>query len=106
MASPPGRPKPGWYPDPRESGLRRYWDGREWTSHVSPAESEGEAPWRYRGPRPRSNNLVIAGWVTAFLFPPAGIVVAIGLLRRNERAQAYAIGAVAAAVLVVVLVAT
>ncbi|MGB3763667.1 MAG: RDD family protein [Ornithinimicrobium sp.] len=28
--------QPGWYDDPRESDLLRYWDGVQWTNHTSP----------------------------------------------------------------------
>jgi uncharacterized protein DUF2510 len=32
---PPGAdPAPGWFPDPRHSGARRYWDGDFWTEHL------------------------------------------------------------------------
>ena len=32
---PPGAdPAPGWYPDPRDSAARRYWDGDFWTEHL------------------------------------------------------------------------
>lgn len=26
----------GWYPDPDGSGQLRYWDGGQWTTHISP----------------------------------------------------------------------
>ncbi len=26
----------GWYPDPLDLGQVRYWDGRDWTEHVTP----------------------------------------------------------------------
>ena len=25
-----------WYPDPQDPGRLRYWDGSEWTAHVTP----------------------------------------------------------------------
>lgn len=33
-------PVAGWYPDPAGSGQQRYWDGVQWTDHLS-----GPAPW-------------------------------------------------------------
>jgi|HubBroStandDraft_3_1064219.scaffolds.fasta_scaffold536294_1 hypothetical protein len=29
-------PAPGWYPDPRDPSLVRYFDGRVWTSSTQP----------------------------------------------------------------------
>ena len=29
----------GWYDDPNDAGLLRYWDGVVWTSHVAPKKS-------------------------------------------------------------------
>lgn len=28
-------PAPGWYKDPNQPGMLRYWDGKQWTSHVA-----------------------------------------------------------------------
>lgn len=27
----------GWYPDPQQQGVQRYWDGTAWTQHTAPA---------------------------------------------------------------------
>ena len=29
-------PAEGWFPDPAEPGLLRYWDGAQWTAHTAP----------------------------------------------------------------------
>ena len=29
-------PEPGWYPDPEDAALARYWDGYEWTEQRRP----------------------------------------------------------------------
>ncbi|HET6968487.1 MAG TPA: thermonuclease family protein [Ornithinibacter sp.] len=32
-----GQPAPGWFPDPFDPARRRWWDGRQWTTHLHPA---------------------------------------------------------------------
>lgn len=29
----------GWYPDPQEAHLERYWDGERWAEEVRPTEA-------------------------------------------------------------------
>lgn len=33
---PPPSAPPGWYPDPDQDALQRYWDGSQWTEHTAP----------------------------------------------------------------------
>lgn len=39
-------PPAGWYPEPGDPRWVRYWDGAQWTTHLSPSHTLGEA-----GPR-------------------------------------------------------
>src|SRR4051812_13220290 len=38
----------GWYPDPHNQAAQRYWDGVQWTQHVS----GGPPPPTYAAPQP------------------------------------------------------
>ncbi|MBL5973928.1 MAG: DUF2510 domain-containing protein [Candidatus Leucobacter sulfamidivorax] len=35
---------PGWYPDPYDSQVQRYWDGERWTEHTHPLAGTAQAP--------------------------------------------------------------
>jgi hypothetical protein len=36
---PPNHPAAGWYADPHEAQMVRYWDGAGWTGSVAPAST-------------------------------------------------------------------
>lgn len=33
---------PGWYPDPMDSAILRWWDGAEWSDRIKPVDGEAE----------------------------------------------------------------
>jgi outer membrane murein-binding lipoprotein Lpp len=34
----------GWYPDPNDPTIVRWWDGQQWTSHTHPRSHESSSP--------------------------------------------------------------
>lgn len=110
----PGEPQAGWYPDPRTVQQQRYWDGQRWTEDCRPIPSkvvqgtptpDHALPWEWGGPQPRTRkNALLIGWITAFLLPPAGLIIGLRLLGTEERRQAVWIATVSAIVLALVLV--
>ena len=78
---------PGWYPDPSppQPGRlpqQRYWDGRHWTGHVSPAVAA--TPYGGPGPGPTTpDGVPLSGWwprVAAYLIDGLLVGTASSLL--------------------------
>ncbi|QJU55752.1 DUF2510 domain-containing protein [Herbiconiux sp. KACC 21604] len=44
MAESDGGAVAGWYPDPADASIQRYWDGTRWTEHVHPAPQAASYP--------------------------------------------------------------
>jgi type II secretory pathway pseudopilin PulG len=80
----------GWYPDPRDPRLLRYWDGMQWTAHTSPASAPLRAPAGSHGGGSKKaiSAIVIVVGVLALLVV-IGILVAIAIpvfLSQREKA--------------------
>ncbi|RNI21139.1 phospholipid scramblase-related protein [Flexivirga caeni] len=41
-AQPPNSTPPGWYADPRDNRMVRWWDGTQWTDHQQPAQQPAQ----------------------------------------------------------------
>lgn len=72
----PTAPPAGWYDDPMQPGVARWWDGTQWTDHVQmlPAPSPPPAPeptqaWLQEPPRERRS-----WWRQRRVLVPAGVV--------------------------------
>jgi hypothetical protein len=71
-------PGPGFYPDPNDPNVERYWDGQKWTESRQPigrrpGEKEQEA-----------NGVIIAGYVLAVLIPLVGFILGLTQINRNR----------------------
>lgn len=71
----------GWYLDPDEAPLRRYWDGSAWTDWTDDTYDQHPD----RGENPENDTLVTIGWITAIFFPLIGLIIGIVLGSRGDR---------------------
>ena len=98
-------PPPGWYRDPHDPHLQRWWNGLSWSEQASPlrpASAPNESPW---GTAPeqtsrRRNSFAVWGFVISIvsillwaLSPIVSIVVAasavlLGVVTRTQERPA------------------
>ncbi len=57
---------PGWYPDPVQSSLQRYWDGQRWTEHLAQRATAARPP---RPPFPTLPFVVAVGALLSLAIP-------------------------------------
>ena len=70
---PSSTPQAGWYPDPTEPSVLRYWDGVQWTTDMQPAPETAAAM-----PTPRITNSAALGIVIAFVVVTTLVFVVLG----------------------------
>jgi hypothetical protein len=82
-----GQTPPGWYPAAEGSSQLRWWDGSQWTEHVSDPAAPTTAPAALRAPEGTDPNTIWA-WLVALtpILSLIGVVVyyaSIGTTLRN-----------------------
>jgi hypothetical protein len=72
----------GWYPDPGNASVRRYWDGSQWTSRL---ERSKQRP-------PKLNGLTLTwAYLGSFGVPLIGFVAGVMAIRRGQGGHAAAL---------------
>jgi hypothetical protein len=64
-------PPAGWYPDPRNSAMLAWWDGQRW--HLQATKPTQTTEWVGWGIG------IVLGLALCAVFPPAVVLVGIGL---------------------------
>ena len=67
----------GWYSNPERPGTKRWWDGTQWTEHIT---ADGPPPGSRNSQK--TSALAVVSIVTAFIFPPVGVIIGIIALRK------------------------
>jgi hypothetical protein len=99
-------PPPGWYTDPGNGLLYRWWDGSAWTQHTAPA-AQGAGPAAAGFPvqqdlSGKANTSMVLGLVgiIAWVIPIIGLPVTItglvfGIKARHSAARSKAVAGIA-----------
>lgn len=80
-------PVAGWYPDPENPGMARYWDGSQWTDERRPLDSKEEV----------SGWLLFFGYAGAIFLPIVGLIIGIVLLVKKATGHGVAVLAISIA---------
>ncbi len=84
-------PPAGWYPDPAETSVIRWWDGNQWTSHLQPAPHTAEESSR---PDWLTNRGAVTA-VIAFMLVASVIFTFVGVGGGDEDTSPGTVGVVA-----------
>ena len=72
------QPTAGWYEDPAgRPGVRRYWDGKQWTDQFDGAQASAGDEKRFASLRTIAGMFRVLGWLTAILGTIVVVVLAI-----------------------------
>ncbi|MDN4475738.1 DUF2510 domain-containing protein [Demequina sp. SYSU T00192] len=78
-----GLPVAGWYVDPLDAGVLRYWDGAAWTAHARPVEDEPEPE---RAPKHRLGLAAVLGIIASTALLGVALVAIAALAQREAMA--------------------
>lgn len=80
--------QPGWYPDPQNPTIVRYWDGQQWTSATQPNTLAG--PAQFRPVMPPKKPLSTGAKLLIIGVSILGIGISISALSSNDKSTSTA----------------
>jgi hypothetical protein len=96
----------GWYQDPADDELERFWDGDEWTGKSRPRPLLMPPPAKsHTSQRSKSSadlpTVVVVGYICAVLFPPLGFVLGLTQINQSPHGLRIVLASIALLVLYV-----
>src|SRR4051812_47294566 len=73
-------PGPGFYPDPNDPKVDRYWDGQQWTESRVPHTQGTTVSDKVQS----ANGTIVAGYIFAVLMPFIGFIIGLTQINRNR----------------------
>lgn len=72
--------KAGFYPDPNDETVERYWDGSKWTDSRQPIKRGPAAGEKEQ----EASGTVVAGYIFAVLMPLIGFIIGLTQINRSR----------------------
>lgn len=93
---------PGWYRDPANDEVERFWNGNSWTEKSRPAPllmpppamPQRNSQWQPRAAREPVSAVVFAGYFFAVAMPLLGFILGLTQINRSQHGLRIVIGSV------------
>jgi hypothetical protein len=89
-------PGPGFYHDPNDATVDRYWDGAQWTENRVP-RGMGEPGKKEK--EQKADGVIITGYILAVLMPLIGFIIGLTQINKNRHGIWVVVASVAAFVM-------
>lgn len=88
----PGSPVPGWYPDPTDAGVVRWWDGRAWSENTAPRTAYDAVSPSPTGPPPEKRRIRKRWLIPLVVIGTLGTLGGIGAALNSNQASYADVG--------------
>jgi hypothetical protein len=71
---------PGYYPDPNDPKVERYYDGKKWTDNRQPIRASGGSGEKEQ----EASGTIVVGYILAIIIPIVGFIIGLTQINKNR----------------------